>query len=133
MPNISSMAGAWQAGVWPLTQAHVVGHELDMAEAEPAQRVGDVLCDRLVALPGAGIAGLLDDGAGDRLVATEDHGEPHPVEQALDLILQTFQIGGQCRCSGALRWPHYQRIGLHFERGHGTPRRLRAYSGGAKL
>ena len=52
----------------------------------PAQRIGDVLGDRLIAFPRARIAGLVDDRPGDRLVATEDHGDAHAIEQYRKLV-----------------------------------------------
>jgi hypothetical protein len=78
-------------------QIHVVRHELDMRKAEADERRRDILRNRLVALPGAAVLGLVKHAARLQLVAAEDHGDTHPRLELFDAILQLTRLES--------RWP----------------------------
>src|SRR5712691_12188508 len=56
-----------------VAEAHIVGHELDVAESMSPERCGNILRHRFVALPRPRIVRLVDDAAGSRFVAAEDY------------------------------------------------------------
>ena len=71
-----------------LAEMHVLRNELHIPKPDAFQRARDVLRDRFVAFPGAGVGCPIEDAARRGLVAGIDHGDAQLRHQALDLLLK---------------------------------------------
>src|SRR5712675_4581 len=78
-----------------VAEMHIFRQKLHVAEADACQRLGDVLRDRLVALPRARIRGLVENAARRSLVAAEYDGNAQTRHQALHLVLEPGRLAAR--------------------------------------
>src|SRR3984893_2844684 len=78
-----------------VAEMHIFRQELHVAEADARERLGNVLRDRLVALPRARIRGLVENAARRGLVAAEYDGNAQARHQALHLVLEAGRLAAR--------------------------------------
>ena len=80
------------AAAQTIAEVHVVGHQLDVLEAETLERRRDVLRHRLIALPRAAVDRGVEDVARNGLVAAVNHGDTQTRLETIDALLQRRDV-----------------------------------------
>jgi hypothetical protein len=101
----------------PLAEMHVVRHEMDVTEADPAQRIRDVDCDGLVAFPRSRVSRRVHDATWRQLVAAEYDGQAQPRHKVLDLRLEPAYVGRAILFGSPLRARRKIRSRVHAPHG----------------